>query len=167
MEIILRDAVQDDVQQLAQIHVNSWKSTFSGLMPDKYINGYTLSSRVNEWQSVIHSRSEIVVVAERGGIVIGFMSYRVNPENLATIELCKLYLCPSAYGQRFGSKLLNHLKLSAQAQGMKAISLYVLDSNKVAINFYSKHGFEFSGGFVSVEFEGAAIIDLLMTIRLK
>ncbi|MCG2838749.1 GNAT family N-acetyltransferase [Photobacterium sp. WH77] len=165
MEINLRNAVQADVQQIAKIHVSSWKAAFDGLMPDNYINGYTLSSRVEEWQKTICTNAEKVVVAECGEVVVGFMSYRIHPENSETIELSKLYLCPSVYGQRLGSRFMNHLEEESQAQGMKAIHLYVLDTNETAIQFYSKHGFQFSDGCMSEEFEGTTIIDLLMTKR--
>ncbi|MFC6633201.1 GNAT family N-acetyltransferase [Microbulbifer taiwanensis] len=165
MEVNLRNAVQTDAQEIAEIHVNSWKSAFDGLMPEGYINGFTMSSRIEEWQSTIRTNTESVVVAERGNQIVGFMSYFVHPENTETIELSKLYLCPNFYGQRLGSKFITHLERESQALGVKTIKLYVLDNNEAAIQFYSKHGFEFADGFMSEEFEGAVIIDLLMIKR--
>ncbi|UXI04238.1 GNAT family N-acetyltransferase [Photobacterium sp. TY1-4] len=165
MEINLRKAVLTDVQDIAQIHVNSWKSAFDGLMPADYINGFTISSRIEEWRNTISTSAESVVVAESGNKVVGFMSYFVHPENAETIELSKLYLCPSVYGQRLGSKFIAHLDQESQALEAKNINLYVLDNNKSAITFYSKHGFEFADGFMSEEFEGSVIIDLLMIKR--
>lgn len=167
MEINLRSAAQADVQQIAKIHVNSWKVAFDGLMPDDYINGYTISSRIDEWQSTMSTNAEKVVVAECGDEVVGFMSYHIHPENAETLELSKLYLCPHVYGQGLGSKFLNYLEAESLAQGIEMIRLYVLDTNEAAIQFYSKHGFEFSDGYVSEEFEGTTIIDLLMTKRVK
>ncbi|MGF1694464.1 GNAT family N-acetyltransferase [Vibrio lamellibrachiae] len=166
MEINLRAAVQTDVQEIAQIHVSSWKSAFEGLMPKDYINGFTVSSRVEEWQRTIKNNTESVVVAVRGSKVVGFMSYSVHPENAESIELSKLYLCPSVYGQRLGSKFLANLEHESQALGTKTIKLYVLDNNEAAIQFYSKHGFEFADGFMTEEFEGSVIIDLLMAKRI-
>ncbi|WP_159739928.1 GNAT family N-acetyltransferase [Vibrio atypicus] len=165
MEINLRKAAQTDAREIAQIHVSSWKSAFDGLMPADYINGFTVSSRVDEWHKTIRNNTETVVVAERDDKVVGFMSYFVSPESAEVIELSKLYLCPSVYGQRLGSSFLTHLEQESQALGTKTIELYVLDNNEAAIQFYSKHGFEFADGFMSEEFEGSVIIDLLMVKR--
>ncbi|MGC9458229.1 GNAT family N-acetyltransferase [Vibrio genomosp. F10] len=165
MGVNLRKAVQTDAREIAQIHVNSWKSAFDGLMPADYINGFTVSLRVDEWQKTIRNNTETVVVAERGNKVVGFMSYFASPEGAEIIELSKLYLCPSVYGQRLGSRFLTHLEQESQALGTKTIKLYVLDNNEAAIQFYSKHGFEFADGFMSEEFEGSVIVDLLMVKR--
>ncbi|QUJ66237.1 GNAT family N-acetyltransferase [Photobacterium sp. GJ3] len=167
MEIHLRNAAQADVHTIADIHVRSWKTAFDGLMPDRYIESYTLPDRVEEWQKIIRSNAETVVVAESGDKVVGFMSYSVHPEQVGTIELSKLYLCPTVYGKRLGSRFLNYLEIDAQALGMTNIHLYVLDNNESAIQFYSKHGFNFSDGFISEVFEETTIIDVLMTKRVK
>ena len=166
MEIRIRKAELNDVQEIARIHVDSWKSAFHGLMPADYINSFTNASRIEEWLSAISMNTESVAVAESGNKVVGFMSYFVSSENSETIELSKLYLCPGVYGQRLGSKFLAHLEQEANALGIKTINLYVLDNNEVAIHFYSKHGFEFADGFMSEEFESSVIIDLLMVKQL-
>lgn len=163
----LRNAKQSDIQAIAQIHVNSWKAAFDGLMPNDYIAGYTVASRMTEWQQILNSQADTVIVAENGDKVVGFMSYRNNPECKETVELDKLYLCPSVYGQKLGSRLLDHLEKNAINNKKSVVSLYVLDSNEAAIQFYSKHGFEFSQGFVSEEFPGTTIIDVQMTKPLK
>lgn len=162
MEFNLRTAIQSDVSEIAQIHVSSWNSAFKMLMPEGYINCFTVSSRVKEWQGVIKTNTESVVVALREGKIVGFMSYFINPDNAKIIELSKLYLCPSIYGQKLGSKLLTHLEQQSRSLGKKTIRLYVLDNNEAAIQFYLKHGFEFTGSFVSEEFEGVVMNDLLM-----
>ncbi|MGF1755774.1 GNAT family N-acetyltransferase [Vibrio makurazakiensis] len=165
MEVHLRKAQQADVDDIAQIHVSSWENAFDGLMPARYIHGYTHSSRVDEWQGIIRTNVETVVVAERESKVVGFMSYSVHSKHDGIIELSKLYLCPSVYGLGLGYKLMSYLERESQELGMKTISLYVLDNNVSAIQFYSKQGFQLSGGHVSEEFEGTTIIDVQMIKR--
>ena len=167
MEVKIRNAEYSDIQEISRIHVDSWKSAFDGLMPSDYINGYTVSSRMIEWHSTIRNGSDVVVVADMGGKIVGFMSYLSHPENAETIELSKLYLCPSVYGQKLGSTFVNHLEAYSLQKGINVIRLYVLDKNEAAIQFYSKHGFKFSDSYVSEEFEGTIIIDLLMTKRIS
>lgn len=167
LDIRLRKALQADVPEIAQIHVDSWITAFAGLMPDKYINGYSCSSRIDEWDNVIKTNAETVVVAETDSKIVGFMSYSAHLHFSDTLELSKLYLCPSVYGKSLGSQLLTHLISEAETNNIKAINLYVLDNNESAIRFYKKHGFEYCDGYVSEEFEGETIIDVLMTKRIS
>lgn len=167
MEIKLRKAVLSDAEQIAKIHVDSWEVAFEGLMPENYIKGYTLSARIKEWLETIRTNAEFVVVAESYSTVVGFMSYRPHPDAPETIELSKLYLCPTYYGKGTGSLFMQKLENVARDNGVRKIHLYVLNNNVTAIQFYMKHGFENADGFVSKEFEGTTIIDVLMTKRVS
>ena len=163
MAFSLRKARLSDTQEIASIHVNSWKSAFEGLMPERYINSYTLEDRNSEWLKVLKSGSESVIIAENKSRLVGFISYSESEDSL---DLNKLYLCPSIYGKGVGYLLMKQMESEAKTAGIKLISLYVLDNNQSAIKFYSKQGFEFGDGCESEEFEGEKIIDLLMEKRL-
>lgn len=165
MDIKLRKAVQVDVHEIARIHVNSWKVAFAGLISERYINRHTYSSRVDEWSEIIKTNAETVVVAENKGKMVGFMSYSAHFPFSKILTLNKLYLCPSVFGRKLGSQLMSYLTNQAKALGITTIYLYVLDSNGAAIVFYSKQGFVFSNGYLSKEFEGECIVNLLMTKR--
>ncbi len=163
MAFNVRKARLSDIQEIALIHVQSWKSAFKGLMPDRYINSYTLVDRETEWLSILDSGSESVIIAEENNKLVGFLSFS---KNVNFLYLSKLYLCPSIYGKGVGCLLMKQLESDAQLACIDLIRLYVLDSNQSAIKFYSKQGFEFGDGFESEEFEGETIIDLLMEKRL-
>jgi ribosomal protein S18 acetylase RimI-like enzyme len=160
----VRKARLSDFQGIALIHVNSWKSAFEGLMPERYIDSYTLEDRKSEWLNALDSGSESVIIAEDNNKLVGFLSYREN-ENF--LYLSKLYLCPSIYGRGVGDLLMKQMENEAQAACINLIRLYVLDNNKSAIKFYSKQGFEFGDGFESEVFEGETIIDVLMEKQLS
>jgi ribosomal protein S18 acetylase RimI-like enzyme len=163
MSFNVRKAQLSDLQEIALIHVKSWKSAFKGLMPERYINSYTLEDRNAEWLNVLGSGSESVIIVEDNNKLVGFLSYT---ENVDFLYLSKLYLCPSIYGQGVGGLLMKQMENESLAASIDLIRLYVLDNNQSAINFYLKQGFEFGDGFESEEFEGETIIDLLMTKRL-
>ena len=162
MAVTLRKAQRDDVDEIASIHVDSWKAAFTGRMPHNYIESYTLPRRVTEWHQLLTNNAETVVVSESGGRVIGFLSFKISQTHENAIELSKLYLCPSAYGKGVGSLLMNYLEKQVASHHVHQITLYVLDNNDAAIRFYTKQGFAFAEGAVSTEFEGEVIIDLLM-----
>jgi len=155
----VRKARFSDIQEIALIHVQSWKSAFKGLMPERYINSYTLEDRKTEWLSILDSGSESVIIAEDNDRLVGFLSFS---ENVNFLYLSKLYLCPSIYGKGVGCLLMKQMESEAQTACIDLIRLYVLDNNQSAMKFYTKQGFEFGDGFESEEFEGETIIDLLM-----
>ncbi|MEZ9526541.1 GNAT family N-acetyltransferase [Enterovibrio norvegicus] len=167
MAVTLRKAQRDDVDEIASIHVDSWKAAFTGRMPDNYIDSYTLPRRVTEWHQLLTNNAETVVVAEFGGRVIGFLSFKISQTHENAFELSKLYLCPSSYRKGVGNLLMNHLDKEAKSNHINLIALYVLDNNDASIRFYTKQGFEFAEGAVSTEFEGEVILDRLMVKRLS
>lgn len=68
----VRKARLSDIQEISLIHVQSWKSAFKGLMPERYINSYTLEDRKTEWLSILDSGSETVIIAEENNKLVGF-----------------------------------------------------------------------------------------------
>ncbi|WP_283130448.1 GNAT family N-acetyltransferase [Enterovibrio norvegicus] len=162
MAVTLRTARQGDVDDIASIHVNSWKAAFTGRMPDNYIDSYTLQRRVAEWHQLLTSNTETVVVAELDSRVVGFLSFKMSQTHENAFELSKLYLCPTSYGKGVGSLLMHYFEKEVISHHVHQITLYVLDNNDAAIRFYTKHGFAFAEGAVSEEFEGEVIVDLLM-----
>lgn len=162
MTFTIRTAQERDAQSIASIHVESWHAAFKGLMPIGYINRYTKALRLIEWHDAIKLDTTGVSAIEQNQQVVGFLSYQIKPSAPDTLELDKLYLCPSIYGKGAGGLLMEHVESLARIQSASWISLYVLDSNQTAIQFYSKRGFEFTQESVSEEFEGKVITDLRM-----
>ena len=72
MAFNVRKSRLSDLEQIALIHVKSWETAFKGLMPERYINNYTLEDRNAEWLSVLGSGSESVIVAEDNNKLVGF-----------------------------------------------------------------------------------------------
>lgn len=160
MTVEIRSALLEDINQIAQIHVDSWGVAFEGLMPQGYISSYNPDVRRKEWNSIIQTESECVIVAERDQQVVGFLSYYINPTHSDVIELSKLYLSPYLYRQGVGTQLMNAFNQVVKAEAIKRISLYVLDSNQSAMKFYQKLGFVETGEFEKTEYDGETIIDI-------
>ncbi|GIU47800.1 hypothetical protein TUM4438_27780 [Shewanella sairae] len=106
MEFQIRPATIEDISDIANIHVSSWQSAFDGLMPKGYIDSYTVSKRKAEWRQTIETNAETIYVAVTQNQVVGFLSYFLKLNSSDTIELSKLYLCPSIYGKGLGKRLL-------------------------------------------------------------
>ena len=119
--IIVRPAQPDDAIACAQILTRGWKLAFPGS-----------KRKVTLAMFAAETADETVLVAERGGKVIGFAALYA-PENF----LHHLYVHPRAHRRGAGTALLR----AAQAMASGPISLKTQRANTRARAFYNKHGF--------------------------
>jgi hypothetical protein len=47
----IRDAVDADADQVAAVHVSSWKGAYRGMLPDEYLDALKPEDRVEWWRS--------------------------------------------------------------------------------------------------------------------
>lgn len=143
MEIKIREAVLEDVSEVAHIHVTSWQAAYHGLMPDEFIKQQTIERRTKLWTNVISRSLANLLVAEENQKVVGFISFDKAQPNLSSqsIEISSIYLLPSHFDKGIGSKLMEECELKLACSSVSQITLWALDTNKSALTFYKKHGF--------------------------
>ena len=49
----VRAAVERDAEAVAHVHVESWRSTYRGLVPDDYLAGLSVERRADNWRRLI------------------------------------------------------------------------------------------------------------------
>jgi len=86
----------------------------------------------------------VMLVAELGGRVVGYVDYYVLPSiwekwNEATINY--LFVHKDYQGKGFGSKLLEEVVERADKAGIVELHVCTEKGNKPAIRLYTKHGF--------------------------
>lgn len=145
----VRLATVDDAEQIAVVHVQSWRAAYRGLLPDDFLNNLSLEQRIRQWQSILSDPANIIPVYEDEGQVVGFVSYgRTRDEDLdqdKTGEIYAIYLLPDRWGQGFGAALMHEGLKRLQEQGYQLVSLWVLAGNNRAIQFYEQFGFKADG----------------------
>lgn len=98
------------------------------------------------------------MVLEVDGVVAGYvgMWLIVDEAHITNIALASAYR-----GRGYGEQLMTELAALAQYMGMRAMTLEVRVSNQVAINLYTKLGFENAGirkGYYSDNGEDAMVM---------
>lgn len=73
--VSIRAAVQQDAESIAHVHVQSWITTYAGIVPAKYLASLNEAERIPLWQDWL-SRDIRVYVAEKDGGVVGFARLR-------------------------------------------------------------------------------------------
>ena len=145
----VRFAVPGDAPALARVHVQSWKETYRGLMPDDFLESMTSEPRRERrrslWTQTLEEGQDSVLVAVEDGEVVGFASGGLTDFAGYDAELFTLYLRRSAQGQGIGRALMRELARDLVARGHQSMLLWVLDVNPTRA-FY-----EYLGGTVITE----------------
>lgn len=137
---LIRAAEERDAAAIAHVHVQSWRTTYSDILPDEYITAKNEGERTRQWQEWLSSGVEIYV-AEVDGEVAGFIGGGALREPIPgyDAELYTIYLLQQAQRQKLGSALLGRLAASLSGQGFKSMIVWVLEKNP-SRDFYAKTG---------------------------
>lgn len=140
---MIRPAVLEDAAAIGRIHVESWRSTYRGLMPDAVLSGLSVEKRTAFWQQIIErAEQQFIFVAENGqDNIVGFANGGAEREKdkLYTAELYALYLPKEWQGRGYGRNLLRATVERFVEQGHHAMLLWVLSTNP-ARGFYETMG---------------------------
>ena len=157
--VSIRAATAEDAAAIAHVHVESWRSTYAGIVPDAYLAGLDETLRVKLWQEWL-SGGAVVLVAERKGEVVGFAHAGKIREAVETAdaELYSLYLLQNAQGRGIGRGLLRVMAAVLRVQGFTSMALWVLERNQ-ARGFYETCGGRLAASKV-IEIGGARLMEV-------
>jgi ribosomal protein S18 acetylase RimI-like enzyme len=143
MTIPIREAIPEDASGIAQVHIQSWQTSYRGMVPDEVLDNLSIKRREGYWQQIT-SGSEIlhfVFVAENEQEeVVGFASGgRSRQESLPFAgELYAIYLLEAYKRQGIGIKLFQAAIERLIVEGIDSMMLWVLADNYPARRFYEK-----------------------------
>ncbi len=139
MSLIVRDAVDADIPAIARVHVDSWRTTYKGIVPDAYLATLSYEGREASWHG--HKGYRHLLVAERDGTIGGFISGCASrePELGYGSEVTAIYLLHSQQGAGMGTALFNAMTARLKTDGHKSMHLWVLADNP-ARHFYVAQG---------------------------
>jgi GNAT superfamily N-acetyltransferase len=153
----VRQARPDDAAPIAAVHVRSWQAAYHGLLPQEYLDGLDPADRIARWRDTLLANGpergageplRRVVVAVDGGTIRGFAAFGPTrdpgEDPQRTGEVYAIYLLPEAWGQGLG-RVLMAATLSQLASAYAQATLWVLDSNERARQFYARSGWTEDG----------------------
>ncbi len=137
---LIRLATEQDAVGIAHVHVQSWRTTYAGLVPEEYLANLDEAQRAVLWSEWLATDVK-VYVAEAQGKIVGFASGGPMREALQTYdgEVYALYLLKEAQGQGIGTALLYELAGALLDEGFISMAVWVLEKNP-AMAFYVKSG---------------------------
>lgn len=140
----IRPALPGDDPGIRRVQVDTWKSTYRGMMPDHVLDQLTADNPPKRTKTpepaLIESRRAFVAENERGEIV-GFAAGGIPRSKDANYEseLWAIYVHKSLQGHGIGTKLF--LALTEElARNYNDLIIWVLEDNHASHRFYEKLG---------------------------
>lgn len=147
--ITIRRATIEDAAEIANVHINSWREAYKGLISEEFLNDRPLyfKNRYQLWKKVTINKEQVTLVAEcsENGIVGFINGTSGRDEKLSDhAEVWSLYLLAKYHGKKIGFNLLRNYFDIHNRLGFKRAYLWVLDHNPT-ISFYKGAGAKFNG----------------------
>jgi GNAT superfamily N-acetyltransferase len=141
---MIREAELDDVQAIAKIHVDTWHTTYKGIIPESYLAKLSYQQRENAWRNILESttnNSQFVCVAENAGEIIGFVNggQERSGDRIYKGELYAIYILEPYQRQGIGSQLTLFVMDKLSQMGFESMLVWVLADNP-ACQFYENIG---------------------------
>jgi ribosomal protein S18 acetylase RimI-like enzyme len=168
---MLRCAVENDRDAIAELHVRCWQEAYAGQLPLAYLDSLAAEQRTARWATILASTdwpsTGTFVLDDEAGLV-GFAHVCPSRDSDATGrtgEITSIYVRRHAWDQGAGRTLMTAaLSTLADARFDDAI-LWVLDTNERARRFYEAGGWQ-QDGAVRREVIGDAEVNELRYRRL-
>ena len=141
MNLTIRKADIEDAAAIAHVHVESWKTTYAGIVSDVFLASLNKEVRTQSWQEQILTANISILVAEDETGIFGFAAGGKIREKLDDYdaELYAIYLLRERQKQGAGRTLCLTLASALQTQGFTSMIVWVLEQNP-SVSFYERLG---------------------------
>ena len=143
--VSVRPAIPDDLTGMARVHVDTWKTTYRGMVPDRFLDELNYESDIARgfgrwlWESPTSWRAFVAVAS--GGEIVGFANggpgRDQDPDFLG--ELGAIYVLKSNQAKGVGRMLVREVARHLISKDIASMIVWVLEANPYR-RFYEKLG---------------------------
>ena len=143
--IRLRPAKPSDARAIARIHVETWRTTYPGILPDRALIDMNIDGKARSWRNMLEqpdtAGSVLVAEAKDDGVTVGFASACRNRHEVLPFagEVQTLYVLPDWQDQGVGRLLLEGCFGVLRKHGLASAMVWVLADNPARF-FYERMG---------------------------
>lgn len=140
--MIIRYARPGDGHGIERVHVETWRTTYRGIVPDAYLAGLNVEPRAVEWdRNLSETGQRIVFVAEDIGEIVGFAM--CGPELSGSTnfdgELYALYLLQAYQRKGTGAQMVRAVARELHGRKFRSLLVWALAANPNR-GFYERLG---------------------------
>ncbi|MCU0501995.1 MAG: GNAT family N-acetyltransferase [Anaerolineae bacterium] len=140
----IREATPDDAPGIARVHVATWRTAYSGIVPAEHLAGLSYERSEARWHENLAGQGDgrFTLVAEVDGAIAGFASGGPGRDDAPGYqgELYGLYILVAYQRHGIGRALMLTAARRLAADGCKAMIIWVLKDNLQARAFYEALG---------------------------
>lgn len=139
----IREANPSDLVAIADLHTQSWRTTYRGVLSDTYLDNALLAERKALWfERFTHpTPAQYIAVAEIDHTLVGLACAYGDHDARWGSLLENLHVARRYKGAGLGTKLVRHIaQWCARTQSTPGLHLWVLAPNTAAQGFYRRLG---------------------------
>jgi len=137
-------ATARDVESIARLHAQSWRSAYRGMLSDDYLDQHVEADRLEFWTARFANVApdrRLILQALSDGRLLGFVCVLLDTEPEWGARLDNLHVSPESKGTGVGYVLFNAARewIASVSPGT-AMHLWCVERNHVARRFYERQG---------------------------
>ncbi|MFL5022398.1 MAG: GNAT family N-acetyltransferase [Microvirga sp.] len=173
MTILIREAVENDVEGIARVHVQGWRESYKDFLSPEALGGLSVEERMRMWQGAFtqpNPQARLLVAETGEGEIVGFACggpiRREGVDVLGTdAEIFAIYLLDKVKRRGVGRRLMRGVLDHLAAQGFRSVGLWVLKENLLARRFYEALGGT-PGAEQSFDLRGQMVVEVAYRFEL-
>lgn len=142
----IRRATADDARAIAEVRIDTWRTTYAGIVPAAYLAAMSVEENAAQWRRILSAgpNTASVFVADDGAGVAGFASGHSLAEQKHgfNAELSAIYLRRDRQRAGTGRRLVAAVATAQRGHGASGLLTWVIAANRGARAFYESLGAE-------------------------
>lgn len=138
----IREAKLGDEVGIANVYVDTWRSTYQGLVDQEYLDKLNYDASIARWKKrIVEEPNSIIVAEEEKGTIVGYSFNGPNRENdpIYTGEIYAIYILEKFQRKGSGKLLVKESANRLRSLGMRSMVVWVLKGNQ-SYRFYKSLG---------------------------
>jgi GNAT superfamily N-acetyltransferase len=135
--MVIREAKEMDAASIARVVVDTWRTTYTGIVPQDYLDSLSYEKATSRWQERLSDMAKLwpgwftYVVEDDNGEVIGFAGGGPSQGYGLPFsgELGFIYLLKSHQRQGIGRQMAATVALRLKKQGHNSMLVWVFSAN--------------------------------------
>jgi len=132
-EQVVRPARLDDVEAIARVHVDTWRTAYAGIVPDERLANLDYSRSAENWRRILAlgSKTQLFVAEDECDQVVGFACGGPlrQPRPGFDGELYAIYVLEAHQRKGHGRALVAAVAEDLRSRGFESLVIWVLRDN--------------------------------------
>lgn len=131
--LILREAAREDLLGITKVKIDTWKSTYKGMISDEILDNLDLNEQAEKLKDLLPRKDDkkFLLAAEVDGVIVGFAAGGIERDGKYGVdgEVYAIYVLKEYQNQNIGKNLMKYSIEKLSDMGLISSLVWVLESN--------------------------------------